>query len=501
MICVACHKRGGSATDKCPFCGTPYEHASKEQFSPEFVANLDKECLYDFHIKNIDLDFDMDAVHRMMVAFGLEQEDDQKPPAAMPPISGAGVEESKEEAPSQSSLDSHNTEPEEADEEPQPAAMERPYFALSKKTKLALIKYGCYVLGAVLLIWFISRLLFHIGTWQPFVRSWEEGDYAKAAEIYQQQDSAGFHRKANNYMKDAMQDTLEDYRHNRISGVEAKERLDAMAILLGEDAGDTAEIYDEAAELEKSKKAYQNGMQFYEMGDYISAVESWSQVTPEDSDNYERIQALMKDQVVVTRLKEGIVNSAGETSSEIMQGLLYLQSMLPDGTDLNAAVDDVQDDASAEVGGNHGNGVAAGASGEGEDVGFSSDIVVNQDCPIYISEIRPTKPTPDGYINLIIRWQNRSGRTIDSVTFYVQPTSEFGYVLSCRKNQYSLYRAVDNGPYANGEGTPSETWMWRNVWSNSLIQAVDLLEVVIDYEDGGQDIIDTEAGLAALQAK
>ena len=75
MICVACHKRGGDATDRCPFCGTPYEHASKEQFSPEFVANLDKECLYDFHVKNIDLDFDMDAVHRMMVSFGLEEDD------------------------------------------------------------------------------------------------------------------------------------------------------------------------------------------------------------------------------------------------------------------------------------------------------------------------------------------------------------------------------------------------------------------------------------------
>ena len=502
MICVACHKRGGDATDRCPFCGTPYEHASKEQFSPEFVANLDKECLYDFHVKNIDLDFDMDAVHRMMVSFGLE-EDDHAVDHTVPTMPMDEPEEEEDiPAPRASVRQPEAAAQEEPPKEPnQEDGSSDGRFKLSKKTKYLIMKAAACIVGGILLIWFLYQLLFHIGTWQPFVKSLDEGDYTKASEIYYEHTGGGFQKKANKHMKDEMWDTLEDYRYNRISGVDAKTRLDAMAVLLGDDAGDTAQIYTEAAELEKSKKAYQNGMRFYEMGDYISAVESWSQVSPDDVDNYAHLQTLLEDPFVVEKLKNGIVNTPGKSSNDLLQGLLYLQSILPDEKDIGSVVDDIQDDASAEIGNNQGDGVASGSSGEGEDVGFSSDIVVNQDCPIYISEIKPTKPNPDGYINLIIRWQNRSGRTIDSVTFYVQPTSEFGYVLSCRKNNYSIYRAIDNGPYENGTGTPSDTWMWRNVWSNSLIQAVDLLQVVIEYADGGQDVIDTESGLKALMVE
>lgn len=57
-------------------------------------------------------------------------------------------------------------------------------------------------------------------------------------------------------------------------------------------------------------------------------------------------------------------------------------------------------------------------------------------------------------------------------------------ISSNRDGGYSLYGARDIGPYKPGTGTPSENWAWENVWSNSQIEAAEVQQIIIFYQDG-----------------
>ena len=86
---------------------------------------------------------------------------------------------------------------------------------------------------------------------------------------------------------------------------------------------------------------------------------------------------------------------------------------------------------------------------------------------------------------MYVRWKNTGTKTIQEVIFYVVPLDDFGGVLaSNRDGNYSMYSARDIGPYKPGEGTPSESWAWEDVWNNSMITAAEVQQVVIFYTDG-----------------
>lgn len=525
MICVACHKRGGSAKDKCPFCGTPYEEASNEQFSPEFIVSLDKGALFDFHIKNIDLDFDMDAVHRMNVALGLETDDsidknkyesdiDTETPRRSPLVEDIGLyhepvtidseDKTIDSEPSESQPEASNSATQNVEEENTQSEIDDVNF----KSNTGNIKWGELTLHIlkwslffIVLFFIVKYIFFYIGTWQPFKESLDSGNYTEAVAIYNDCDSSYFRKKADKAVSSEMSSILSSYQSNKITGKDAKAQLDTLASVCGSDNQEVIDIYNDATEIEQSKRAYQEGMQHYELGEYAEAAECWAKVSPKDTSNYESLQKLLSDKKVVSKMEEDIKSDSDKSQNQILQGLLYLQSIIGDKNALKKSIESIQAEATDEVKDFYGNGVADGplANEEIEDpIDFSADIVVNQDCPILISEVKPSRPSGDGSINLIIKWVNRSGRDIDRVVFYVQPTSEYGYLLSCRKGNYSLYYAIDEGPYPNGTGTPSDTWMWRNAWYNSLIQKVELLQVVIDYTDGEREVISGEKSLEAL---
>lgn len=495
MICLACHKKGGQAKDRCPFCGTPYTAESQEKFSEAFQLSMDKEALFDFHVRNIDLDFDMDCVHRMNKALGIgkttDYDDDEGPDEPPDPdevdkdLNGIpdhlqGDQPSEEPAESENGDDSHGK-------------------LGSPQAKLAIRIVGAIILALILFFAF-RCIFFYLGTWQPFQKALSEGDYVKAVEIYDKSSSRSFRNQAKSALDTQAAQVLEDYRENRITGEEARKRLDSLAMVSGTD--ELSDTYSEAAALERSKKAYQEGLIYYQAGDYVSATECWANVSEADTQNYQDVKAKLAEDKVQQALQSEVdgykADQSSESPSRLMQALMFLKSLLPDIKGIDSQISDLEPFAAQEyIAHGMGNGTATGVGGQTFDQ-FTSDVEINKNAPVKISTFRTTRPNTNGGIDLIIRWQNRSGRVIKRIIFIVKPTNDNGTELGCRKNGYSTYYAIDNGPYANGQGTPTDTWMWENAWYNSLIAKASLLQVNIEYEDGGSATISDEDSLNAL---
>lgn len=471
MICLACHKKGGPATDKCPFCGTPYTAASSAVFSDEFHLAMDKEAMFDFHVKNIDMDFDMDCVHRMNKALGIGktadyEDDDTKKPSEDPPP------------------------------EPVPPLPEEPDESGQKeqKTYPPVVKTAIRIGGGIslllVLIFALWGIFFYLGTWQPFQKALHEGDYEKAVEIYDRSTNKMFRSKAEKSLTSQADAVLEAYRNGEITGQEARSKLDALSLVSGS-SDDLADVYSEAAEIERSKKAYQEGLLLYQAGDYVSAMEAWSGISEKDPQSSAEAKRLLEDEKVKKALNSEIsaqVNGEGNMpSSRLMQALVFLKGLLPEFPNLDTSIAQLEPLTAKEYGENGlGNGTAGGQSGESFDL-FAEDVEINRNAPVKIMQIKTTRPNVEGGIDLFIRWQNRSGQTISRIIFIVKPTNEFGTVMNCRKQGYSTYYAIDKGPYENGKGTPSDTWKWSNAWFNPLISKAELMSVHIEY--GGNNSI------------
>ena len=108
-----------------------------------------------------------------------------------------------------------------------------------------------------------------------------------------------------------------------------------------------------------------------------------------------------------------------------------------------------------------------------------------------------------GYWTLYINWTNTSSKTIESVRFSLIAKNERGEIVTCTdlEGSWTLFDAVDKngGPYEPGEGTPSDSYLWRRAWYGSQVATVELTGICITYRDGSTSSYTTDTDLQAMQ--
>lgn len=109
-----------------------------------------------------------------------------------------------------------------------------------------------------------------------------------------------------------------------------------------------------------------------------------------------------------------------------------------------------------------------------------------------------------GGIDVDIGWENTSSKTIKYIHFFIEPYNAVGDKVRCEIWNQSLAHLSSTGPHETGynsyfivdyldNGSPVWWGMsWENVWYNSDIRNLKIIEVRIEYMDGTELTIDKD---------
>lgn len=294
----------------------------------------------------------------------------------------------------------------------------------------------------------------------------DEREYQEATSYYLSHTFLPFTK---NKLSDSTADKiLEGYHSGDLAPEEARAGLSILGSIpeFTEDMHEGIVLIDS---LEQSRMAYQNGAASTQS---LERLAYWMAVIPEDESNYALVQGdvpLNKDRYSAagTRAIDALIQSGKRGQAK--WGLKVLQYWYPESgyEERLALMSDVEEIS-----------LLTAHDLTGGEVSTSL-------LPIEIYDIDVTKADSDGYVDLYIEWKNTGTKTIQEIMYYVVPLDGLGgQVSSKRDGGYSVYCARDIGPYKPGEGTPTESWAWKDAWSNSMIKAAEIQQIVIFYEDG-----------------
>jgi hypothetical protein len=100
-----------------------------------------------------------------------------------------------------------------------------------------------------------------------------------------------------------------------------------------------------------------------------------------------------------------------------------------------------------------------------------------------VSRLSVDDPNSAGGVDVRVRFQNRSEKTIKYARFSVTPYNAVGDVVSCRIRGYSNATLSVTRPVRPGVWYGDDT-VWETVWYNSTIVRGQLTSVEIEYMDG-----------------
>ena len=107
----------------------------------------------------------------------------------------------------------------------------------------------------------------------------------------------------------------------------------------------------------------------------------------------------------------------------------------------------------------------------------------------------------DSYWTLKLEWENKSVKTIKSIRFSLVALDEKGNILTCSDYQgkWTVFDAIDPHEYEHGEGSFNKDYKWNKAFYGSLVAAVKLTGIYIEYTDGSTASYTDEQDLLEMQ--
>lgn len=363
-----------------------------------------------------------------------------------------------------------------------------------KRPKLssALMVKGFFLAAFLMVVVFFLTSLAKPTPIKEATSSIEAGNYAGIAALYEscvKVDSSNRDILIP-LMSQDLSDKLAAYAADECTATELAEAIDAYrSIPAMEQACSSA--YNQAAALETSKLAYQQGLSEFTI---LARLECWRGVIEADTGS----MAAMRDALAknAEQYKASAFIEAEEMQPKAALSKMYmLQTFYPDDQDVLSEITMLQANAF------HQQGSAMEATVP------DNEPVSAGDSLIQVSGISTSPAGIYGNVNLYIKWMNTSGKDIEQIYFTLVPLdyrgSELATTVDNGDGLYSKFIAAMDagmGPYADGYVAPDDFY-WKDAWSNHSIVSAKLVEVSIFFvgENAPVTISDPDRIAAMLQ--
>lgn len=338
-------------------------------------------------------------------------------------------------------------------------------------------KYLCRGAAAVLIICICAIFAFVFGQRRDvdtFKSYCDTGSYQEAVQYYKDNDGTLFRKMADKNIPDIYKDVYTRYMEGALSYEETVATLKILGRL-----PETETVSDELVKqvniFETSRIAFEAGKS---AADTMSRLSYWKDVAEEDEYRYSAV--LSDTDIHAVQYKESMIKTVDALSLAGHRGqakwclelLCYWYPELTQDKDVGIRLLSMSDIEAEAV--------------PVELVALDGSGVYTTMNPIEIASIRTKSAGLSDKVDLYIRWANTGAKVIEEVAFFVVPLNEFGEVLS----NEMLFCARDVGPYKPSEGTPSDTWVWEDVWRSSRVSGAKLQTVIVSYTDGSVKIIE-----------
>lgn len=164
---------------------------------------------------------------------------------------------------------------------------------------------------------FVLSLVYPHNDIRSFQREIESGDVNGAIDIYQNDilGDASSEARAASFLNEQMNRVISNYSGGTASAQSVSTLLDTISAV-----NDVIQIidtinayYERYVDISESKAAFQLGTELYNSGDYKSAIDYFSQVIREDSENYEDAQEFLNESILL--YQDSVIASAREQAA------------------------------------------------------------------------------------------------------------------------------------------------------------------------------------------
>lgn len=355
----------------------------------------------------------------------------------------------------------------------------------SKQKRNNIIIKNIFFAAILMLFFFIIGyfIINYITPYYSFNFDIKNNKYSSALDLYNKnKNNDKFKEKAILLLNQNLENTIESYLQDNISVEIVVEKLNEYSRFEG--MKDSIEKYkDYSSDIENSKNSYILGQKALDSSEYLEALDYWNQVFTKDS-NYQVILNTIhnKEETIVSNsLLECLEYLSNNDTEHYEYGLSLLKQWYPKNNNVNKYYSQLDNKYNKGFIVYNDSFINNNVDLEKE---YSSDVDKNN--PIEIKSTKVSMPKSNGSVDLYIEWVNKTGKTIKSVSFIVQPFDEFGNEMKCNKNGYSYYKANANGSWINGDGM-DDSFYWPQAWFNTRISTVKILKAEIVYIDDTKD--------------
>lgn len=164
---------------------------------------------------------------------------------------------------------------------------------------------------------FVLSIVYPHNDIRSFQREIESGDVNGAIDIYQNDilGDASSEARAASFLNEQMNRVISNFSGGTASAQSVSTLLDTISAV-----NDVIQIFDTInayyeryVDISESKAAFQLGTELYNSGDYKSAIDYFSQVIREDSENYEDAQEFLNESILL--YQDSVIASAREQAA------------------------------------------------------------------------------------------------------------------------------------------------------------------------------------------
>lgn len=315
---------------------------------------------------------------------------------------------------------------------------------------------------------------------EEITRSIEAGNYTGIADLYESCVKADSSNQGIllPLMSQDLSDKLGAYAGDECTAAELAEVIDAYEGISAM-RQTCSSVYTQAAALEVSKLAYQQGLSELTI---LARLECWRGVIDPDTGSMAAMREDLDNHA--EQYKASAFLEAGEMQPKAALSKMYmLQAFYPDDQDVLSEISNLQAKAFSQQGSTAG---AVVPDMESSNAGGSL---------IRVAGISTSTADIYGNVDLYIKWMNTSGREIEQIYFTVVPLDYRGNTLTTTVDNgdglYSKFIAAmgtSMGPYADGYVAP-DGFFWKDAWCNHSIVSVNLVEVSLFFTGENSPVI------------
>ena len=336
------------------------------------------------------------------------------------------------------------------------------------------------ILFFFIIVYFIVN---YITPYYSFNFDIKNNKYSSALNLYNKnKNNDKFKEKVILLLNQDLENTIESYLQDNITIEIVVEKLNEYSKFEG--MKESIKKYkDYSSDIENSKNSYILGQRALDSSEYLVALDYWKQVLTNDS-NYQIILNTIhaKEETIVSNsLLECLQYLSNNDIEHYEYGLSLLKQWYPKNNDVNKYYSQLDNKSNNGFIVDNDSFINDSVDPEKE---YSSEVDKNN--PIEIKNTKVSMPKSNGSVDLYIEWINKTGKTIKSISFIVQPFDEFGNEMKCNKNGYSFYKANASGSWINGDGM-DDNFYWPQAWFNTRISTVKIFKAEIVYIDDTKD--------------